>query len=88
MPYKDAARKTAWDREHRPQKLQRLKDAAKWADAQLRVLASVRSEPLTADEHRALRRALVSQYLADKYGLGVEPNAANPSVDNEFHPTE
>ena len=88
MPYSDADRKTAWDREHRPQKLQRLKDAAKWADAQLRVLASVRSEPLTAEEHKVLRRALVSQFLADKYGLGVERTVANPPVAETTHPTE
>lgn len=80
MPYKDAARKTAWDREHRPLRVQRLICAARWADAQLKALASVRSERLTVEERKTLRRALVSQYLTDKYGLGVEPSEANPSV--------
>ena len=88
MPYKDAARKTAWDREHRPEKLQRLAEASRWADAQLRVLAAARTEPLTAEEHKVLRRALVSQFLADKYGLGVERTVANPPVAETTHPTE
>ena len=88
MPYKDAARKTAWDREHRPEKLQRLAEASRWADAQLRVLAAARTEPLTAEEHKTLRRALQSQYLTDRYGLGVERTVANPPISGTTLPTE
>ena len=71
MPYKDPARKTEWDHSHRPEKLERIRDAARWADEQLRILAGTVG-PVSREERKALRKALISQFLNDRYGNGVE----------------
>ena len=69
MPYSDKSKKTLWDATHRADKLERLKKAARWADEQIRVLDSISPR---AEKRADLRKALVSQYLRDHYGQGVE----------------
>ena len=79
MPYKDAARKTAWDREHRPEKLERIKEADRWAHYQIRLLELARGGGfMEKSERKELRRALVSQFLQDGYGPGVDRTPSIP----------
>ena len=79
MPYKDPERKTEWDRSHRPEKLERLKEAERWAMGQIRALEVMRGgEFMPRNEYKDLRRALVSQFLQDRYGLGIDRKPAIP----------
>ncbi len=70
MPYSQRADRARWEREHRPEKLTRVTAASTWARQQIAALEGVRSESLPASERKKLRKALVSQYLRDNYGLG------------------
>ena len=73
MPYKDPARKTAWDSAHRPEKLTLIKKAAAWADGQIATLRSIGQEP-----NPTTRRELVSAYLAMHQVSTTEETLGNP----------
>ena len=72
MPYRNKEDRARWERENRPEKLERIRDAARWADQQIATLEELRGERHSREDRRLLRSALQSQYLRDRYGLGKD----------------
>ena len=64
MPYKDPARKRAWDATHRPERRRRALDATAWADEQIRVLDAISPRK---ESRRELRKTFRVLYLSDGY---------------------
>jgi hypothetical protein len=62
MPYRDPQQKSAWDREHRPDHLAKLKDAGRWVDTQLATLKAL-GVTHTRDEWETVRRELKRQFM-------------------------
>ena len=78
MPYKDPEKRRQWDRTHRPDKLKRIGEAARWADGEIAVLRSC-SVTHSKSEWKALRTALISAYLKGGNYREVEaPIAGSP----------
>lgn len=76
MPYKDPAKKRAWDADHRPERSAVYMDAAKFADEQIATLKALGTEH-TAEEWRALRTDLIKATLSFNTirALSTDPQA-------------
>lgn len=83
MPYADPARKRAWDKKNRPERLEGVKQATEWAEEQIRSMKEMGIEH-TAEQWEELQSEFRRAYLK----LPVPKDAWKAHWGEEEDPSE